>query len=77
MGDEWDERWSRIREMESGSHDPLPEFAEEVVGAMEDTGNGVGRPCVMKVTVQVSGSGLARPGSSNDGTSGGDDAGAE
>lgn len=60
----WDEKWVRICEMEVGSNDPFPEFAEQVRAAMEHAGNEVGRPLVMKVQIQVSEGELNRPGDS-------------
>jgi len=59
--DQWDEQWVQISEMEIGSHDPLPEFAEEVHAAMERAANNVGRPLVMKVNIQVANGELNRP----------------
>ena len=58
--DEWDSRWVRICEMEVGGHDPLNDFAEEVYSGMAQAGNEVGRPLVMKVTVEVSSGPLKR-----------------
>lgn len=60
--DEWDEQWLRVSEMKAGSEDPFPAFADEVLAAMERAANEVGRPLVMKVTVQVHDGELNRPG---------------
>lgn len=59
--DEWDGQWARIREMEPGTDDPLPAFQEIVNREMERLGNEVGRPLVMKVSVQVKDGTLNRP----------------
>lgn len=56
-----EEKWVRIREMKMGTEDPLQEFADEVVSAMEHHGNEVGRPLVMKVSVEVFEGELKRP----------------
>lgn len=58
---EWDRHWTGISEMEAGSHDPLPEFAGRVREKMPELGNEVGRPLVMKVTVEVKAGELAEP----------------
>lgn len=57
---QWDAEWVRIREMEAGAFDPLGGFQADVKQAMEDLGNDVGRPLVMKVKVQVESGELAR-----------------
>lgn len=49
----WDEQWLEYCEMEAGSEDPFPEFADKVREKMEEVGNEVGRPLVMKVKVQA------------------------
>lgn len=46
--------------MEVGTFDPLPGFQTDVQQAMEDLGNDVGRPLVMKVSVEVKSGELAR-----------------
>jgi hypothetical protein len=58
---DWAERWSQINEMEIGSQDPLPEFQETVAEKMEELGNEVGRPLVMKVSIDVYNGELSRP----------------
>lgn len=58
---EWDEQWIRICEMDTGTDDPFPEFADRVREAMEQAGNEVGRPLVMKVKIQVAEGELNRP----------------
>lgn len=62
----FDERWVRICEMDAGSNDAFSDFADEVTDAMADTGNKVGRPLVMKVTVEVHDGKLNRPNSDED-----------
>lgn len=49
----FDEREIFLSIMDSGVHDPFSDFADEVTDAMAATGNKVGRPCVMKVTIEV------------------------
>lgn len=50
---EWDEQWSRKRQMPMGHGDPLIGFWHEVKQAMEDVGNEIGRPCEMEVEIRA------------------------
>lgn len=59
--DKWDESWSGICEMPSGAISGFDEFVDKVEKKMAETGNEVGRPLVMKVTVQVADGGFRRP----------------
>ena len=59
---EWDARWVRICEMPLGPDSGFEEFVETVTDAMEETGNEVGRPLVMKVSIDVISGELNRPG---------------
>jgi hypothetical protein len=62
---EWDERRVAIEDMDAGTDDPFPEFADEVRALMEHAGNEVGRPCVMKVTVEVIEGDISQPADSD------------
>lgn len=59
--DGWDEQWTRVIEMPAGHQEELP-YAKQIVNAeMERLGNRVGRPLVMKVTVEVYDGEVDRP----------------
>ena len=58
---EWDAEWAGISEMRIGSESGFEEFVERVSKKMEELGNEVGRPLVMKATIQVHAGELKRP----------------
>jgi len=57
---EWDVRRARIRELPSGVESGFDEFVEDIEKLMAEAANEVGRPIIMKVSVDVKSGELAR-----------------
>lgn len=64
--DDWDEEWAGICEMPIGTESGFDEFVVRVEKKMAELGNEVGRPLVMKATIQVHAGGLADGGEDED-----------